>query len=135
MLTIFAAAGTVAGISQAHGSLRSIRLRHRAVEELAGYMDSVKARIADLKHYPRSLWGNDIYGTDVLLFHSEDNPELDVIGTIYREQIIEEYRREISPLTPSYRLRCRIEWEDYSINGEIYPRELVFTMKMMEFPL
>tara|TARA_Y100000296_G_scaffold83418_1_gene114257 strand:+ start:606 stop:1193 length:588 start_codon:yes stop_codon:yes gene_type:complete len=123
MLISFAITSAVGGVSQAHGWSHSIYLRHRALEELSAYMDSLKTRIADLQHFSSSQWVDDFDGTEVVLHQSKENP---INGIITREVVnpqsikVENFPLNINPVVvnddPSYHLRATIQWKDYSVS-------------------
>ncbi len=122
-----AAASMFYGISYAKAQIRDVAIREKAMEELVGYLEFWRAKIAH-KAFQTSDLVQPSSPERVVLFSPFDDPKdtwtmgQEVIeGRIYRDRIEPQPSPE-NPAIDYYPIHARIEWDD-PLGDKRYPPE------------
>ncbi len=126
-----AAYGMVVSATHARGELRAMAIRERAVDELIGYVEHMKGRIAD-GNLTLSEKSGDFMGETVFLFGNE-HASVKIPAKIYYQNITPVYTDSISYID-RYLLHAWIEWQDFSTPKTKYTKRADIEMVMLEFP-
>ena len=126
-----AAYGMVVSATPARGELRAMAIRERAVDELIGYVEHMKGRIAD-GNLTLSEKSGDFMGETVFLFGNEHS-SVKIPAKIYYQNITPVYTDSISYID-RYLLHAWIEWQDFSTPKTKYTKRADIEMVMLEFP-
>lgn len=126
-----AAYGMVVSATHARGELRALAIRERAVDELIGYVEHMKGRIAD-GNLTLSEKSGDFMGETVYLFGNEHS-SVKIPAKIYYQNITPVYTDSISYID-RYLLHAWIEWQDFSTPKTKYTKRADIEMVMLEFP-
>ena len=126
-----AAYGMVVSATHARGELRAMAIRERAVDELIGYVEHMKGRIAD-GNLTLSEKSGDFMGETVYLFGNEHS-SVKIPAKIYYQNITPVYTDSISYID-RYLLHAWIEWQDFSTPKTKYTKRADIEMVMLEFP-
>lgn len=126
-----AAYGMVLSATHARGVLRTITIKERAVDELIGFVEHMKGRIAD-GNMTLSEKSGDFMGETVYLFGNEQN-DVKIPAKIFYENITPVFTDSISYID-RYLLHAWIEWEDFSTPRTKVVKRADIEMVMLEFP-
>ncbi len=126
-----AAYGLVLGATHARGELRALAVRERAIDELIGYVEHLKGRIADGNMTITEKSG-EFMGETVYLWGNE-NTQQQIPAKLYYENIVPVFTDSLSYID-RYLLHAWIEWEDYSTPKTKVIKRADIEMVMLEFP-
>ena len=126
-----AAYGMVLSATHARGVLRALAIKERAVDELTGYVEHMKGRIAD-GNLTLTEKSGDFMGETVFLY-GNDNSDVKIPAEIYYENITPVYTDSVSYID-RYLLHAWIEWEDFSTPKTKFTKRAEIEMVMLEFP-
>ena len=126
-----AAYGMVLSATHARGVLRALAIKERAVDELTGYVEHMKGRIAD-GNLTLTEKSGDFMGETVFLY-GNDNSDVKIPAKIYYEIITPVYTDSVSYID-RYLLHAWIEWEDFSTPKTKFTKRAEIEMVMLEFP-
>ena len=126
-----AAYGMVLSATHARGVIRALAIKERAVDELTGYVEHMKGRIAD-GNLTLSEKSGDFMGETVFLY-GDDNTNAKIPAKIYYENITPVYTDSVSYID-RYLLHAWIEWEDFSTPKTKFTKRADIEMVMLEFP-
>lgn len=126
-----AAYGMVLSATHARGVLRALAIKERAVDELIGYVEHMKGRIAD-GNLTITEKSGDFMGETVFLY-GNDNSDVKIPAKIYYENITPVFTDSVSYID-RYLLHAWIEWEDFSTPKTKFTKRADIEMVMLEFP-
>ena len=126
-----AAYGLVISATHARGELRALAIRERAADELIGYVEHMKGRIAD-GNLTLSEKSGDFLGETVFLY-GDEHTNVKIPAKIYYENIQPVYTDSASSID-RYLLHAWIEWQDFSTPETKFTKRADIEMVMLEFP-
>lgn len=131
VIVSIAAYGLLLSATHARGELRAVAIRERATDELIGYMEFLKGRIADGNMTITEKSG-DFNGTTVYLWGNQNSAK-QVPAKMYYENIVPVFTDSLSYID-RYLLHAWIEWEDFSTPGKHITKREDLQLVMLEFP-
>lgn len=138
VVTVFivaiAAVSMLQGVVYAKEMLRSIRLEHRALEELHNYVEEYRAVISVFGGSNRRYIIAPNQPTKVLLTDETNTEEQTVYGYIDRETVQERTLGNAYRNTPYYKMKAWIEWDETPHDGKDNERRLELEVSMFQFP-
>ncbi len=112
IITSVAAIAIMRGVSTSSASLKSIRIKEKAFEELKIWTDDWKSKIAGGVHVNPGQYPP--FGQTVTLMTNEDN-ETVVSGKLFRDIRIS---RESGEYSKFYQIKTWIEWDDIASDND-----------------
>ncbi len=131
VIVSIAALGLLMSAAHARGELQALAIKERAVDQLIGFIEYMKGRIAD-GNLTITEKAGDFLGETVYLI-GDANTDISVPAIIYYDHITPVYTDSASSIN-RYLLHAWIEWQDFSTPRNKYIKRADMEMVMMEFP-